>query len=95
MLEVDFHSHSLFSGCGLHTIIEMLTYAKSIGLKALAITDHGTAQNGHISSPFFDRLVDPVDGIRLLKGQECNVVNDQGGIDFPVRFLKFTDIVLL
>jgi putative hydrolase len=95
MLEVDFHSHSLFSGCGLHTIIEMLTYAKSAGLKALAITDHGTAQDGHISSPFFDRLVDPVDGIRLLKGQESNVVNDEGDIDFPIKFLRYTDVVLL
>lgn len=95
MLEVDFHSHSLFSGCGLHTIIEMLTYAKTVGLKALAITDHGTAQDGHISSPFFDRLIDPVDGIRLLKGQESNVVNDEGVIDFPVKFLRYADVVLL
>ena len=52
MLEVDFHSHSLFSGCGLHTIIEMLTYAKTVGLKALAITDHGTAQT-YISAALF------------------------------------------
>jgi putative hydrolase len=95
MLEVDFHSHSLFSTCGIHTIIEMLSSARNKGLKALAITDHGTAQDGHISSPFFDRLVNPVDGIIMLKGQESNVVNDTGDIDFPVKFLKFVDVVLL
>ena len=95
MLEVDFHSHTLFSTCGLHTIVEMLGSAKKKGLKALAITDHGTAQNGHISSPFFDRLKDPVEGIRLLKGQESNVTSDEGDIDFPVKFLKFTNVVLL
>jgi putative hydrolase len=95
MLEVDFHCHSLFSTCGLHTIIELLTYAKSKGLKALAVTDHGTAQDGRISSPFFDRLVDPVEGIRLLKGQECNIVDDHGRIDFPLKFLLNTDIVLV
>ena len=95
MLLVDFHSHSLFSTCGLHTIVEMLTYAKSKGLQALAITDHGRAQDGHTAGPFFDRLKDPVPGIRLLKGQESNVVSDDGDIDFPVKFLKFTDVVLL
>jgi putative hydrolase len=95
MLEVDFHCHTLFSGCGLHTIVEMLTRAKLHGLKGLAITDHGTAQDGRISSPFFDRLKDPVEGIRLLKGQESNVVNDKGDIDFPKRFLKYADVVLL
>ena len=41
MLEVDFHSHTFFSKCGLHSIIEMLTEAKNRGLAALAITDHG------------------------------------------------------
>jgi len=55
VLKVDLHSHSLFSNCGLHTVLEMLTAAKNAGLKALAITDHGTALEGRISSPFFDR----------------------------------------
>lgn len=96
MLKVDLHSHSLFSSCGLHTVVEMLTYAKSVGLKALAITDHGTALEGRISSPFFDRLSsETVKGIRLLKGQESNVLDVTGAIDFPVKLLRFTDIVLL
>jgi putative hydrolase len=95
MLTVDLHSHSLFSGCGLHSIIELLTYAKAAGLSALAITDHGPALGGHISSPFFDRLINPVPGIRLLKGQESNVINEEGKIDFPKKFLGLTDIVLM
>jgi putative hydrolase len=95
MLSVDFHSHSLFSGCGLHSIVELLSYAKSVGLSALAITDHGTALGGHISSPFFDRLQNPVPGIRLLKGQESNVIDERGTIDFPMKFLKYTDILLV
>ena len=96
MLKVDLHSHSLFSTCGLHTIVEMLTFAKNAGLKALAITDHGTALKGRIPSPFFDRLSSEiVKGIRLLKGMESNVLNDAGEIDFPVKFLRFIDIVLL
>jgi putative hydrolase len=96
VLKVDLHSHSLFSGCGLHTILEMLTYAKNAGLEALAVTDHGFALKSRVPSPFFDRLSPHiVEGIRLLKGQECNVLSDKGDIDFPIKFLRFTDVVLL
>jgi len=95
MLEVDFHSHTHFSKCGLHSIIEMLAEARIRGLAALAITDHGPMLQSGTPSTFFDRLVDPVDGIRLLKGMECNIASEDGAIDFPGKFLKFTDIILL
>jgi putative hydrolase len=95
MLPVDFHSHTLFSKCGLHTIIEMLTEAKARGLAALAITDHGPKLESCTPSTFWDRLLDPVVGIRLLKGMECNVISDEGDIDFPQKFLKYADIILL
>jgi|APCry1669188970_1035186.scaffolds.fasta_scaffold21693_1 putative hydrolase len=95
MIEVDFHTHSLFSGCGLHTVLEMLTDAKEKGLKGLAVTDHGPALGGRVSSVFFDRLKQPLDGIRLLKGMECNVMVEQGKIDCPMQFLKWMDVVLL
>jgi putative hydrolase len=73
----------------------MLAEAKHRGLCALAITDHGPALRGATPSTFFDRLSNPVPGIRLLKGMESNIVNDKGEIDFPVKFLKYADIVLL
>jgi putative hydrolase len=95
MISVDFHSHSLFSRCGLHTIVEMLVEAKRKGLKALAITDHGPALKSTIASTFWDRLFDPVEGIRLIKGMECNIISDEGDIDFPKNVIKFIDIVLL
>jgi putative hydrolase len=95
MLSVDFHSHSLFSKCGLHTIVEMLIEAKARGLEALAITDHGPGLKGGPPTTFWDRLFDPVHGIRLLKGLECNIIADDGTIDFPQQMLKYADIVLL
>jgi putative hydrolase len=95
MLEVDFHSHTFFSKCGLHSIVEMLTEAKNRGLAALAITDHGPMLQGGTPSTFYDRLHDPVPGIRLLKGLECNIASDDGAIDFPLKFLKYADIILL
>jgi putative hydrolase len=95
MIEVDLHSHSLFSHCGLHTFIEMLQRAKELGMKALAITDHGPALKGRLTSVFFQRLVDPVPGIRLLKGVECNLLDEPGLIDSPVEYLSYMDIVQL
>ena len=95
MIEVDLHAHSSFSRCGLHTFIEMLQRAKELGMKALAITDHGPALKGRLTSVFFQRLIDPVPGICLLKGVECNLLDEPGLIDCPVEYLSYMDIVLL
>ncbi len=95
MIPVDLHCHSLFSLCGIHTHLELLGHARALGLQGLAITDHGPALGGRITSPFFDRLHDPVPGIRLLKGMESNVVDPAGRLDLPPRFLRYLDVLLL
>ncbi len=95
MIEVDLHVHSIFSLCGLHTAIELLDYAKSMGMKGIAITDHGLTLGGRLTSVFFERLNDPVPGIRLFKGVECNLLEKPGKIDCPRSWLQFMDIVLL
>jgi len=95
MIEVDLHSHSLFSSCGVHTIVEMLESGKALGMKALAITDHGVTLGGRLNSVFFNRLKEPVPGIRLLKGIECNLLEEPGRIDCPREWLPNMDVVLL
>ncbi len=95
MLEVDLHTHSFFSACGIHTHLEILERAKTLGMTAVAITDHGPSLSPRFSDPFFDRLRSPVQGIRLLKGMECNLVGEGGEIDLPQKYLKYLDVVLL
>jgi putative hydrolase len=95
MLEVDLHTHSFFSACGIHTHLEILERAKSLGMTAVAITDHGPSLSPRFSDPFFDRLREPVKGIRLLKGMECNLVGENGEIDLPEKYRKYLDVVLL
>jgi putative hydrolase len=95
MITVDFHSHSLASRCGVHTVVEMLTRARELGLTALAITDHGPALGSRINSVFFERLVDPVPGVRLLKGIECNLGERPGTTDLPFDYLRFCDVALI
>ncbi|MBD3420756.1 MAG: PHP domain-containing protein [Chitinivibrionales bacterium] len=94
MLEVDLHAHSHFSLCGNHSVLEMLQRAGDNGMLGLAITDHGPALNGRLNSTFFDRLHDPIPGIRLLKGVEANILDKKANTDFPGKFLPFCDIVL-
>ncbi len=95
MLSVDLHSHTFFSNCGIHTHLELLNQAKALGIKALAITDHGPLLDSRITPPFFDRLKDPVPGVRLYKGMECNLADLDGTIDLPKNFAKHLDLVLL
>ncbi|NLE00197.1 MAG: PHP domain-containing protein [Fibrobacter sp.] len=95
MLPVDLHVHSLFSNCGLHTILELLSQAKLLGLEAIAITDHGKTLGGRLNEVFFKRFICPYDEVRLYKGIECNILNEQGEIDIIKSLLPFIDIVLL
>ncbi|HAK44473.1 MAG TPA: hypothetical protein DCO79_00915 [Spirochaeta sp.] len=95
MFETDLHAHSSFSNCGLHSIIEMLTKARDMGLKGQAITDHGPYLGRKTSSTFFNRLDNPVEGIILFKGMECNVVDVDGSIDIIKKFMPYYDVVLL
>jgi len=96
MIQFDLHVHTLFSQCGIHTALEILSRAAELGMKGIAITDHGPAlPDERINSPFFERFVSPYPGVKFLKGMECNVVDAQGKIDLPLRFKKFMDVVLL
>lgn len=91
----DLHAHSLFSRCGVHTVLEMLEASRRRGLQAQAITDHGPIQGGRVNSVFWERLKEPLPGIQLLKGLECNVKDEEGTIDFPQGHLSQADLVLL
>ena len=56
MLEADLHVHSLFSACGLHTLLELLEHGHAIGLKAMAVTDHGPGIDDFEQSLVFDKF---------------------------------------
>lgn len=96
MLEVDLHVHSLFSACGLHTFLELLEHGRRIGLKAMAITDHGLAVGGgRLTSVFFERFRPQFADIKLYKGIEHNLLDENGTVDVSWQFMPFIDILLL
>lgn len=95
MIDVDLHVHSIFSLCGLHTVLELLERARVLGMKGFAVTDHGLTLGGRLNSVFFERFVSPDPAVRILKGIECNIVDRNGTIDLPAEYVRFLDVVLL
>ncbi|MDR0330901.1 MAG: PHP domain-containing protein [Chitinispirillales bacterium] len=95
MIEFDLHVHSIFSKCGIHTVLELLERAKEIGIKGFAVTDHGLTIGGRLNNPFFERFRSPCQSVKILKGVECNLLDGDGNIDVPHMFMNFLDIVLL
>ncbi|MDR2579206.1 MAG: PHP domain-containing protein [Chitinispirillales bacterium] len=95
MIQFDLHVHTLFSLCGIHTVLELLERAKELGMKGFAVTDHGYTLGGRLNNPFFERFRSPCPEVKILKGIECNVLDNNGKIDVPRSFIDFIDIVLL
>lgn len=97
MLRVDLHIHSIRSHCGVHTILELVGIARSKGMEAFAITDHGHSLGtfGSHFSILTRRVPQVIDGIRIIKGIEANVLDLDGGTDIPERFKDLFEVVII
>ncbi len=94
-LEVDAHVHTISSGHAYSTISEYVAQAKKIGLKAIAITDHGPNMTGASSLFHFNNLhilPKTIDGIRVFTGIEANILSKEGDIDAPVGTISKLDV---
>ncbi|MEG1895797.1 MAG: phosphatase [Oscillospiraceae bacterium] len=96
-ITADLHSHTLFSGHAFNTATEMINRASEIGLRALAITDHGPGMpdSGHVWH-FFNKGQIPkiIDGMVVLYGAEVDVLDKEGTLDIPVKLLSELDWVI-
>lgn len=93
----DLHIHTISSGHAYNTIYEYAEQAKKIGLKLIAMTDHGPTMGGAPHVYHFANmhcLPEKIRGVRLLKGIEANIINENGDLDLPEEFLKEMEIVL-
>lgn len=92
---VDSHSHTFMSGHAYNTVGEMALWARDLGLKALAITEHGPTIPGTCEPIYFTNfhVIDRfMYGIELLMGIELNIIDYQGGVDLPAGFLRKIDV---
>lgn len=96
-IEVDTHVHSAICEHAYSTIGENLSYAGKIGLKGIAITDHGPKLSPFDNSLHFynlDIIPRVVDGVRFIRGAEVNILNKEGHLDLSNGFLKRLEWVL-
>lgn len=95
-LIADLHMHTVASGHAYSTIEEYAAAAKKKGLKAIAITDHGPAMPGGASPYHFSNqrmIPDLLNGVRILRGGEINIVDPEGHLDLADEYLKTMDFV--
>ena len=93
----DFHCHTLASLHAYSTLRENHIAAQKRGLRLLAITDHGIGTPDSPPLSFFENLTSlpqNVDGIRLLRGVEANIMDHTGRLDIPDEVLRQLDFVV-
>jgi putative hydrolase len=97
-LAADLHIHTISSGHAYSTIEEYVARAKTIGLQAMGITDHGPAMPGashwyHFSN--MRMIPETMEGIRIYRGIEANVIDENGSLDFKGDDFTRLDIVMV
>lgn len=95
--KIDLHIHSNTNPHAFSTIKENVDYASSIGMKVIAITNHGPAleDTPHWWHLFNIKVVpEYINNVRVLKGVEANIVGENGEIDINDIIYQKIDIVL-
>ncbi len=81
----DMHCHTIASTHAYSTIEEMIKRASEKGLYAIGITDHARAMPGAPGKWYFENMGNVIpevlDGVRVIKGIETNVIDYEGNLD--------------
>ncbi|OGC22457.1 phosphatase [candidate division WOR-1 bacterium RIFOXYB2_FULL_42_35] len=96
-LVADLHVHTISSGHAYSTLEEYVAEAQRIGLEAIAMTDHGPAMPGSPHEWYFSNLKmvpETINGIRVYRGIEANIINKKGQLDLNDNDLAKLDIVI-
>jgi putative hydrolase len=93
----DLHTHTVASGHAYSTINELAQAAAALGLRGLAVTDHGPALPGgphryHFCAMRF--IPHALAGVRIFRGVEANILNRQGELDLEDGVLAELDFVM-
>ena len=95
------HSHTTYSD-GIHSLEEMVNYAKETGFSYIAITDHSKAAfyaNGlkedRLKAQWeeIDQLNARMKGFKIFKSIESDILND-GSLDYEEDVLKQFDFII-
>ena len=95
--KIDTHTHTVSSGHAYSTVTENAKYAASIGLEIIGMTDHAPKMPGSCGYLHFLNLrilPEYIEGVRVLKGIELNILDSTGKVDMSERILKNLDIAI-
>ncbi|WP_138203474.1 phosphatase [Haloimpatiens lingqiaonensis] len=93
----DLHTHTIVSGHAYSTLLENINEASKKGLKILGSAEHGPKMPGGPHIFYFANLkVIPreMQGVKILRGCEANIIDFEGNLDIPERILKNLDFVI-
>lgn len=97
MLKIDLHIHTVASADGHSTVLEYINQAKKLKMKIIGISDHGPgSKESIVPEVHFQtlyRIPEFINGIRVLKGVEANIINKKGNIDVSEYTIKKLDYV--
>lgn len=94
----DTHTHTIASTHAFSTVLENAKEAKKKGLLYLAVTDHGVNMPDAPHMWHFGNLKtlpSEIEGVKILKGVEANVLDTLGHLDMPNGLLKKLDWVIV
>lgn len=93
----DLHTHTVASTHAFSTVVEMASSAEKNGIKLIAITDHGPAEQDSPHIWHFEcmsRVPDYINGVRILKGVECNILNENGDTDYNPKYMSSLQVII-
>ncbi len=93
----DFHTHTVFSDHAYSTVTENAAAAARRGLLAMACTDHGPAipDGGNVMHFLNLKILPPIiEGVRVFRGAEANVLDINGTLDMESTVLQRLDVVI-
>lgn len=98
-MKIDLHSHTILSGHAYSTLKENIDAARIRGIEAFAVTDHGPAMPSSQQDAYHIvnmRLAVPeyIDGIRIIRGFESNIIDYDGKIDLPSEYTPYVEYII-
>lgn len=96
MIAADCHVHTIMSGHAFSTLKECVDHAQKIGLKMLAITDHGPSMEHSAHDGYFEmgnRIPKRFGTLAVLFGCEMNILSSSGELDLPSSVIPRLDFV--
>lgn len=94
---IDLHTHTISSGHAFSTLKENVEGAKENGLKIMGLSDHAETMPGTAHNFYFHNMrviKEEINGIRILKGIEANIIDYEGNIDVNPEIIEILDYMI-